>query len=105
MDSGYYAACTGLRAQNQALELIANNLANVSTIGYRGQNAAFQSLLSSQPAGVSEINYAINDFNVMDKSTLDLTAGSTQHSGNSLLQCVDLFRSRLKAAGYPPFPR
>jgi two-component system chemotaxis sensor kinase CheA len=88
MDSGYYAACTGLRAQNQALELIANNLANVSTIGYRGQNAAFQSLLSGQPAGVSEINYAINDFNVMDKSTLDLTAGSTQHSGNPLVHLI-----------------
>jgi flagellar basal-body rod protein FlgF len=84
MDSGYYAACTGLRAQNQALELIANNLANLNTIGYRGQSAVFQSLVAGESSGMTEINYAINDFNVMDKPTFDLTAGGIQRSGNPL---------------------
>ena len=36
MDSGYYAACAGLAAQSQALELVAHNLANLATTGYRG---------------------------------------------------------------------
>jgi flagellar basal body rod protein FlgG len=35
MDSGYYAACAGLAAQTQALELVAHNLANLTTTGYR----------------------------------------------------------------------
>ena len=34
MDSGYYAACAGLRAQSQALEVAAHNLANVNTPGF-----------------------------------------------------------------------
>jgi chemotaxis protein MotB len=34
VDSGYYAACAGLRARTQALELISNNLANLNTAGY-----------------------------------------------------------------------
>jgi flagellar hook protein FlgE len=34
MDSGYYAACAGLAAQTQALELVANNLANLGTAGF-----------------------------------------------------------------------
>ena len=34
MDSGYYAACAGLRARTQALEIVANNLANLNTAGY-----------------------------------------------------------------------
>lgn len=34
MDSGYYAACAGLRARTQALEIVANNLANLNTTGY-----------------------------------------------------------------------
>lgn len=34
MDSGYYAACSGLKSQSNALELAANNIANVSTGGY-----------------------------------------------------------------------
>jgi chemotaxis protein MotB len=34
LDSGYYAACAGLRARTQALEIVANNLANLNTKGY-----------------------------------------------------------------------
>jgi chemotaxis protein MotB len=34
VDSGYYAACAGLRARTQALELVANNLANLNTVGF-----------------------------------------------------------------------
>lgn len=34
MDSGFYAACAGLRAQSQALEVAAHNLANLNTAGY-----------------------------------------------------------------------
>ena len=34
VDSGYYAACPGLRARTRVLELIANNLANLNTAGY-----------------------------------------------------------------------
>jgi len=34
VDSGFYAACAGLRAQSQALEVSAHNLANLNTPGY-----------------------------------------------------------------------
>ena len=34
MDSGYYAACSALKTQTNALEIAANNIANVSTAGY-----------------------------------------------------------------------
>jgi chemotaxis protein MotB len=34
VDSGFYAACAGLRAQSQALEVAAHNLANLNTPGY-----------------------------------------------------------------------
>ena len=34
MDSGFYAACAGLRAQSQALEVSAHNLANLNTTGF-----------------------------------------------------------------------
>ncbi len=37
VDSGFYAACAGLRAQSQALEVVAHNLANLDTVGFRGQ--------------------------------------------------------------------
>jgi chemotaxis protein MotA len=34
VDSGFYAACAGLRTQSQALDVVAHNLANLSTVGF-----------------------------------------------------------------------
>jgi hypothetical protein len=37
VDSGFYAACAGLQAQSQALEVVAHNLANLNTAGFHGE--------------------------------------------------------------------
>jgi flagellar basal-body rod protein FlgF len=85
MDSGYYAACTGLAAQTQALELIANNLANLATTGYRAQQATFRSLLTG-PGSVSlnPLNAAINNFGLLSGSRTDLTPANLTATGNPL---------------------
>lgn len=85
MDSGYYAACAGLAAQTQALELVAHNLANLATTGYRGQQTTFRSLLTGNGAvGMNPLNVAINNFGVLSGSRLDLRAGSPVPTGNPL---------------------
>ena len=86
MDSGYYAACAGLAAQTQALELVANNLANLGTAGYRGQQAVFRSLMTGDDARVAGnfLNAAVNDFGVLGGSRIDLTPGSLTATGNPL---------------------
>jgi flagellar basal-body rod protein FlgF len=85
MDSGYYAACTGLAAQTQALELIANNLANLATTGYRAQQATFRSLLTG-PGSVSlnPLNAVINNFGLLSGSRTDLTPANLTATGNPL---------------------
>lgn len=85
MNSGYYAACAGLQAQTQALELIANNLANLSTTGYRAQQPLFRSSLESAESQLTNpLNRAVNDFNVLGGSQIDLSAGTLVPTGNSL---------------------
>ena len=84
MNSGYYAACAGLQAQTQALELIANNLANINTTGYRGQLAMFREFLPAGNESSDPLNQAINDFSVLGGSRTDLTAGSLDRTGNPL---------------------
>ena len=85
MDSGYYAACAGLRAQTQALELIASNVANINTAGYRGQQPLFRSLLASAGHELADpINRAINDFGMLGGSRTDLSAGNLDRTGNPL---------------------
>ncbi len=85
MDSGYYAACAGLAAQTQALDLVANNLANLGTAGYRGQQATFRALLAgSGTVAWNPLNAAVNDFGVLGSSRVDLTSGSLNATGNPL---------------------
>ena len=91
MDSGYYASCTALKTQSSALELIANNVANINTTGYRAQLPSFESLLvegrNSTPSnGWSRL---VNQFAVLDNARLDLTEGNLQRTGNPLDLALD----------------
>ena len=45
MSSGLYAAATGLEAQNTNLSVIANNLANLSTTGFKRSTVEFKDLV------------------------------------------------------------
>ena len=54
MDSGYYAAMTGLVARTQALDIAATNLANASTPGYRSEQEYFRSVLLGPDAQDSQ---------------------------------------------------
>jgi flagellar basal-body rod protein FlgF len=84
VDSGYYGACAGLSAQTQALDLIANNVANLNTTGYRAQQQTFQSLVASASGEFANpLNRALNNFNVLGDTRTDLTSGSLQATGNA----------------------
>jgi flagellar basal-body rod protein FlgF/flagellar basal-body rod protein FlgG len=85
VDSGSYAACAGLRAQSEALEVAAHNLANLNTAGFRGQQTDFQSLLAvSHPTVPNVLNLATNNFGVLEGSRLDMTPGNLETTGNPL---------------------
>jgi flagellar basal-body rod protein FlgF len=85
MDSGYYAACTALVARTQALDTIANNLANASTIGYRAEKTVFSSVLADAgSAGGSALDRAINRYGVLGDTALDQSQGALQKTGNEL---------------------
>ena len=85
MDSGFYAACTALMARSQTLDLVANNLANISTPGYRAQHNSFSSILASSSAlPLSGLNQAVNDYSILGGSELDLSQGTLQQTGNEL---------------------
>lgn len=85
MNSGYYAACAGLQSLTRALELIAGNVANLNTAGYRGQQPSFRSLLPTSETGLGNpLNSALNDFNVLESSRTDASVGNLERTGNPL---------------------
>jgi flagellar basal-body rod protein FlgF len=83
MDSGYYAACTALMSRMQALDTVADNLANLSTSGYRSQHNIFQSVLAGMKGSSgSPLNQALNDYGVLGGTRLDSSQGTLQRTGN-----------------------
>lgn len=85
MESGYYAALAGLLARTQALDVVANNLANTGTAGYKAQREFYSALTaSSQAAALSPLNRAVNDYGVLGGTRLDLAQGNLEHTGNPL---------------------
>lgn len=85
MDSGFYAACTALMSRTQALDAIANNLANAGTVGYRAQHNVFNSVLAAAGnSSISEVNQAANAYGILTGTRVDLTQGALEKTGNSL---------------------
>lgn len=90
MDSGFYSAFTGLAARMQSLDLLANNLANVNTAGYKSEKEFYRAFTASfRNQGLTPVNQAINDYGLMGGARVDLTAGSLQSTGNDTDLALD----------------
>jgi flagellar basal-body rod protein FlgF/flagellar basal-body rod protein FlgG len=93
MDSGIYAAYTGLLARTQALDTAANNLANVSTNGFRAARESFSGVLAQglMPTGngavadgASQVGEAVNGFGVLGGTAADFAQGPLVSTSNPL---------------------
>ena len=84
MDSGYYAAMSGLVARTQALDTAAGNLANAGTPGYRAEREYFRSFLLGPDALNSQLGRTVNNFGLLGGDRLNLGQGTLQETGNPL---------------------
>jgi flagellar basal-body rod protein FlgF len=84
MDSGYYAAMTGLTARTQALDTAAANLANAQTTGYRAEREYFRSVLAGPDSEDSQLGNAINRYGLLGGDRLSMAQGPLQQTGNPL---------------------
>lgn len=89
MDSGFYASFTGLAARMQALDVLANNIANVNTTGFKGQHEFYREVVASLNPSISVLNRAINDYGVLGGSSVDLSQGNFETTGNSLDAAIE----------------
>jgi len=81
MDSGLYTSCSGLVARMRALEVAAQDLANVNTNAYRGQRLSFQTLLGETYPVQAIASRAINQQGVVGPTSLDASPGQMQRTG------------------------
>jgi flagellar basal-body rod protein FlgF len=87
MDSGLYAAYTGLLSRTQALDTAANNLANAGTGGFRAEKDFFRGVMVDNLGGSSsdsQVGGTVNSYGVLGGSSLDYSQGQTTATGNPL---------------------
>ena len=89
MDSGYYAAMTGLVARTQALDTAAGNLANAQTPGYRAEREYFRSALLGPDASDSQLGRTVNNYGLLGGDRLSMAQGSLQTTGNPLDMAIE----------------
>lgn len=90
MNSGMYAAVSGNIVSMQRMEVIANNLANINTVGFKKDRLIFETMLNSvnnptQSAGTVTDAPVISDYEV----DTDFSAGSLKQTGNPLDLALD----------------
>jgi flagellar basal-body rod protein FlgF/flagellar basal-body rod protein FlgG len=84
MDSGYYAAMTGLVARTQALDTAAANLANAQTPGYRAEREFFRSVVLGPDAADSQLGATVNNYGLLGGDRLSMAQGALEPTGNPL---------------------
>lgn len=77
MASGIFVPMAGAVAQSQSLDVVANNLANASTAGYRAERPSFQEVLGRTQA--PDARYA-----VVGQTSSDLSQGALRQTDNPL---------------------
>ena len=91
MMSGMYAAISGLDAHQTMLDVTANNLANVDTVGYKSQSTVFEDQLSQLIAsgtGPNGYSAGTNPIQVglgvkVGSINNNMTAGGVESTGNA----------------------
>ncbi len=84
MDSGFYAAMTGLVARTQALDTAAANLANAQTPGYRAEREFFRSVLLGPDGADSQLGETVNNYGLLGGDRLSMAQGALAETGNPL---------------------
>src|ERR1700727_518750 len=78
----FNVALTGLNAANSDLSVTANNLANVSTVGFKGSRAEFSDLFAATQSGVSST--AVGNGVAVSEVAQQFSQGDLETTGNNL---------------------
>jgi flagellar basal-body rod protein FlgF len=79
MDTSTYIALSGQSAREHQMEVLSNNIANVSTPGFKGEKMMFQEFLTKSVNGSDPSSYVVSQGNARDMSQ-----GPMTHTGNPL---------------------
>lgn len=84
MDPGYYVAAGSLNARSVQMDVLANNLANAQTVGYKKEQTYF-SIFNKAAASLRKLPYSkdLNDGTLLAQKGIDMSQGATQATGRN----------------------
>ncbi len=89
MGSALWAGISGLNASSKELDVIANNLANVNTIGFKSGTTYFADVLSQSISGGSSGTMQVGRGVSVSEVQTQFSAGSFETTGNSTDVAID----------------
>ncbi|MFO7569289.1 MAG: flagellar hook protein FlgE [Smithellaceae bacterium] len=89
MSSALWAGISGLNASSKQLDVIANNIANVNTIGFKGDSTFFSDVLSSSISGGSSGTLQVGRGVAVSSVQTQFGAGSFESTGNATDVAID----------------
>nr|WP_294680643.1 flagellar hook-basal body protein [uncultured Anaerotignum sp.] len=77
MDLAFYAAAAGAAAQQKRLNVVANNLSNLSTVGFKKETAVFSNLIYNElnPPAQEGTQLSASSGSRVEKTNTDFTQG------------------------------
>lgn len=83
MSNGIYTAVSGAVSNLKQLDVVANNLANVSTAGFKAQRVSFEEILTERLADSKEPGN-LDSFVKIRETAVDLQQGALERTANPL---------------------
>jgi len=75
MIRGFYSSASGLRSQQSKMDVIANNIANISTTAFKPQQSKFSTLYLENLNGAGPNDSQVSYGTKIEKSRIDFTQG------------------------------
>ncbi len=92
MTQAFYTGVSGIKTGQTAIDATADNLANISTVGYRGYGIEFSSLFEGMlntDSGTTKVNSTIGIGSRVQTTSMDQKAGSLMLSDRSTDLAID----------------
>ena len=83
MDLAFYAAAAGAAAHQKRINVVSNNLSNISTAGFKKEDAVFSDLIYNElnPPAQEGTQLTASSGSVIDKTNTDFSQGNLAPSG------------------------
>ena len=92
MTQAFYTGLSGIKSNQTAIDVVSDNMANISTVGFRGNTAEFSSIFESSlktSSGSSSVDSSVGVGSTLSQTSMMTSNGSLQLTDKSTDLAID----------------